>query len=636
MGKIIGIDLGTTNSCVAVFEGNEPVVITNSEGKRTTPSVVGFVEGGERKVGDPAKRQAITNPKKTVYSIKRFMGETYDQSRKEAERVPFTVVNEGGYPRVQIDDRKYTPQEISAMVLQKMKKTAEDYLGQEVTDAVITVPAYFSDSQRQATKEAGAIAGLNVRRIVNEPTAAALAYGVDKSNKDMKIAVFDLGGGTFDISILEFGGGVFEVLSTNGDTHLGGDDFDQVIIDWLVNGFKADEGIDLSKDPMAMQRLKEAAEKAKIELSSTTSTEINLPYITAEGGVPKHLVKTLTRSQFEQLAHELIQNCLVPCQNAIRDAKLSTSDIDEVILVGGSSRIPAVQTLVKNYFGKEPSKGVNPDEVVAVGAAIQGAILNKESGVGDIVLLDVTPLTLGIETMGGVMTKLIEANTTIPCKKSEVFSTAADNQTEVTIHVLQGERPIAAQNKSIGQFNLTGIAPARRGVPQIEVTFDIDANGILNVSAKDKATGKEQSIRIEASSGLSDDEIKRMKAEAEQNAENDKKERERIDKLNQADSMIFTTENFLKDNGEKIPADQKPAIEEALSKLKDAHKSGDVAAIDTAINNLNTIMQAASQQMYQQAGPQPGAGQQAGQQGGQQGGQNPDDNIQDADFEEVK
>lgn len=632
MGKIIGIDLGTTNSCVAVFEGNEPVVITNSEGKRTTPSVVGFVEGGERKVGDPAKRQAITNPKKTVYSIKRFMGETYDQSRKEAERVPFTVVNEGGYPRVQIDDRKYTPQEISAMVLQKMKKTAEDYLGQEVTDAVITVPAYFSDSQRQATKEAGAIAGLNVRRIVNEPTAAALAYGVDKSNKDMKIAVFDLGGGTFDISILEFGGGVFEVLSTNGDTHLGGDDFDQVIIDWLVNGFKADEGIDLSKDPMAMQRLKEAAEKAKIELSSTTSTEINLPYITAEGGVPKHLVKTLTRSQFEQLAHELIQNCLVPCQNAIRDAKLSTSDIDEVILVGGSSRIPAVQTLVKNYFGKEPSKGVNPDEVVAVGAAIQGAILNKESGVGDIVLLDVTPLTLGIETMGGVMTKLIEANTTIPCKKSEVFSTAADNQTEVTIHVLQGERPMAAQNKSIGQFNLTGIAPARRGVPQIEVTFDIDANGILNVSAKDKATGKEQSIRIEASSGLSDDEIKRMKAEAEQNAENDKKERERIDKLNQADSMIFTTENFLKDNGDKIPADQKPAIEEALSKLKDAHKSGDVAAIDTAINNLNTIMQAASQQMYQQAGPQPGAGQQAG----QQGGQNSDDNIQDADFEEVK
>ena len=636
MGKIIGIDLGTTNSCVSVFEGNEPVVIANSEGKRTTPSIVGFVEGGERKIGDPAKRQAITNPQKTVYSVKRFMGETYDQCRREAERVPFTVVNEGGYPRVQIDDRKYTPQEISAMVLQKMKKTAEDYLGQEVTDAVITVPAYFSDSQRQATKEAGTIAGLNVRRIVNEPTAAALAYGVDKANKDMKIAVFDLGGGTFDISILEFGGGVFEVLSTNGDTHLGGDDFDQVIIDWLINGFKADEGIDLSRDPMAMQRLKEAAEKAKIELSSTSSTEINLPYITAEGGVPKHLVKTLTRAQFEQLAHELIQNCLIPCQNAVRDAKLSTSDIDEVILVGGSSRIPAVQTLVKNYFGKEPSKGVNPDEVVAVGAAIQGAILNKESGVGDIVLLDVTPLTLGIETMGGVMTKLIDANTTIPCKKSEVFSTAADNQTEVTIHVLQGERPMAAQNKSIGQFNLTGIAPARRGVPQIEVTFDIDANGILNVSAKDKATGKEQSIRIEASSGLNDEEIKRMKAEAEQNAENDKKERERVDKMNQADSMIFTTENFLKDNGDKIPADQKPAIEDALNKLKDAHKRGDVAAIDTAINNLNTVMQAASQQMYQggAAGQQQAGQQQAGQQSG--AGQSSDDTIQDADFEEVK
>ena len=638
MGKIIGIDLGTTNSCVAVFEGNEPVVIANSEGKRTTPSVVGFVEGGERKVGDPAKRQAITNPEKTIYSIKRFMGETYDQCKKEAERVPFKVVNEGGYPRVQIDDRKYTPQEISAMILQKMKKTAEDYLGQEVTDAVITVPAYFSDSQRQATKEAGQIAGLNVQRIVNEPTAAALAYGVDKANKDMKIAVFDLGGGTFDISILEFGGGVFEVLSTNGDTHLGGDDFDQVIIDWLVNGFKAEEGVDLTKDPMAMQRLKEAAEKAKIELSSSSSTEINLPYITAEGGVPKHLVKTLTRSQFEQLAHSLIQACLVPCQNAIRDAKLQTSDIDEVILVGGSSRIPAVQTLVKNYFGKEPSKGVNPDEVVAVGAAIQGAILNKESGVGDIVLLDVTPLTLGIETMGGVMTKLIDANSTIPCKKSEVFSTAADNQTEVTIHVLQGERPMAAQNKSIGQFNLTGIAPARRGVPQIEVTFDIDANGILNVSAKDKATGKEQSIRIEASSGLSEDEINRMKAEAEQNAAADKAEREKIDKLNQADSMIFTTENFLKDNGDKIPADQKSGIESALQQLRDAHKSADVAAIDTAINNLNTVMQAASQQMYsqaggQQAGPQPGAdaGQQAQQEQPKQ-----DETIQDADFEEVK
>ena len=635
MGKIIGIDLGTTNSCVAVFEGNEPVVIANSEGKRTTPSVVGFVEGGERKVGDPAKRQAITNPEKTVYSIKRFMGETYEQCQKEAERVPFKVVNEGGYPRVQIDDRKYTPQEISAMVLQKMKKTAEDYLGQEVTDAVITVPAYFSDSQRQATKEAGQIAGLNVQRIVNEPTAAALAYGVDKANKDMKIAVFDLGGGTFDISILEFGGGVFEVLSTNGDTHLGGDDFDQVIIDWLADGFKSEEGIDLRKDPMAMQRLKEAAEKAKIELSSSSSTEINLPYITAEGGVPKHLVKTLTRSQFEQLAHSLIQACLVPCQNAIRDAKLQTSDIDEVILVGGSSRIPAVQTLVKNYFGKEPSKGVNPDEVVAVGAAIQGAILNKESGVGDIVLLDVTPLTLGIETMGGVMTKLIDANSTIPCKKSEVFSTAADNQTEVTIHVLQGERPMAAQNKSIGQFNLTGIAPARRGVPQIEVTFDIDANGILNVSAKDKATGKEQSIRIEASSGLSEEEINRMKAEAEQNAAADKAEREKIDKLNQADSMIFTTENFLKDNGDKIPADQKSGIESALQQLRDAHKSADVAAIDTAINNLNTVMQAASQQMYSQAGGQQ-AGPQSGADAGQQEQPKQDDTIQDADFEEVK
>ena len=643
MGKIIGIDLGTTNSCVAVFEGNEPVVIANSEGKRTTPSVIGFMKDGERKVGDPAKRQAITNPKNTVYSIKRFMGETYEQSKMEAERVPYTVINDNGYPKVQIDGaaHPYTPQEISAMVLQKMKKTAEDYLGQEVSDAVITVPAYFSDSQRQATKEAGAIAGLNVRRIVNEPTAAALAYGVDKANKDMKIAVFDLGGGTFDISILEFGGGVFEVLATNGDTHLGGDDFDQVIIDWLANGFQADEGIDLRKDPMAMQRLKEAAEKAKIELSSTTSTEINLPYISAEGGVPKHLVKTLTRSQFEQLAHNLIQACLVPCQNAIRDAKLSTSDIDEVILVGGSSRIPAVQTLVKNYFGKEPSKGVNPDEVVAVGAAIQGAILNNEKGAGDIVLLDVTPLTLGIETMGGVMTKLIDANTTIPAKKSEVFSTAVDNQTAVTIHVLQGERPMAAQNKSIGQFNLEGIAPARRGVPQIEVTFDIDANGILNVSAKDKATGKAQSIRIEASSSLSKDDMERMKAEAKANEEADKKEREKVDKMNQADSMIFTTENFLKDNADKIPADKKPAIEQALQQLKDAHKSGDVAAIDTATAALNTAVQAASAQMYGQAGPQAGAqGFQGGANAGQQQADNSsakqDDNIQDADFEEVK
>ena len=643
MGKIIGIDLGTTNSCVAVFEGNEPVVIANSEGKRTTPSVVGFVDNGERKIGDPAKRQAITNPKRTVSSIKRFMGETYDQVQKEISRVPFAVQRgENNTPRVDIDGRLYTPQEISAMVLQKMKKTAEDYLGQEVTEAVITVPAYFSDSQRQATKEAGQIAGLEVKRIVNEPTAAALAYGVDKSNKDMKIAVFDLGGGTFDISILEFGGGVFEVLSTNGDTHLGGDDFDQVVIDWLVQEFKNDEGADLKADPMAMQRLKEAAEKAKIELSSSSSTEINLPYIMPVGGVPKHLVKTLTRAKFESLAHNLIQACLAPCQKAVEDAKLSTADIDEVILVGGSSRIPAVQTLVKDFFGKEPSKGVNPDEVVAVGACIQGAILNKEGGVGDIVLLDVTPLTLGIETMGGVMTKLIESNTTIPCKKSEVFSTAADNQTEVTIHVLQGERPMASQNKSIGQFNLTGIAPARRGVPQIEVTFDIDANGILKVSAKDKATGKEQAIRIEASSGLSKDEIDRMKAEAESNAENDKKEREKIDKMNQADSMIFQTENQLKELGDKIPADKKPAIEQALQSLKDAHKSGDVTAIDNAINALNAAWQTASAQMYQGAdaqSAQDGAGfngANAGQQTSQEQPKSDKDDIQDADFEEVK
>ena len=639
MGKIIGIDLGTTNSCVSVFEGNEPVVIANSEGKRTTPSVVAFVDGGERKVGDPAKRQAITNPKKTIYSIKRFMGENYDQVQKEISRMPYTVVRgENNTPRVEIDGRQYTPQEISAMILQKMKKTAEDYLGQEVTEAVITVPAYFSDSQRQATKEAGQIAGLDVKRIVNEPTAAALAYGIDKANKDMKIAVFDLGGGTFDISILEFGGGVFEVLSTNGDTHLGGDDFDHVIIDWLVQEFKNDEGADLTTDPMAMQRLKEAAEKAKIELSSSTSTEINLPYIMPVGGVPKHLVKTLTRAKFEALAHGLIEACKVPCEAALKGAGLNTSDIDEVILVGGSTRIPAVQALVENFFGKTPSKGVNPDEVVAVGAAIQGAILNKESGVGDVVLLDVTPLSLGIETLGGVMTKLIDANTTIPCKKSQVFSTAEDNQPEVTIHVLQGERQFARDNKSIGRFNLAGIAPARRGVPQIEVTFDIDAHGILNVSAKDKATGKEQTIRIEASSGLSKEEIDRMKAEAEANAEADKKERERVDKLNQADSMIFQTENQLKELGDKIPADKKAPIEAALNKLKEAHKSQDLAAVEAATAELNNAWQAASAQMYQQ-GAQPGAeqpGAQAGPQPGANSSDNKKDDIQDADFEEVK
>ena len=637
MGKIIGIDLGTTNSCVSVFEGNEPVVIANSEGKRTTPSVVAFVEGGERKVGDPAKRQAITNPKRTVYSIKRFMGETYDQVTKEIARMPYEVVKgENNTPRVKIDDRQYTPQEISAMILQKMKKTAEDYLGQEVKEAVITVPAYFSDSQRQATKEAGQIAGLEVKRIVNEPTAAALAYGLEKSKKDMKIAVFDLGGGTFDISILELGGGVFEVLSTNGNTHLGGDDFDHVIINWLVEEFKNDEGADLTQDPMAMQRLKEAAEKAKIELSSTTTTEINLPYIMPVGGVPKHLVKTLTRAKFEQLAHQLIEDCKVPCQEALQSAGLNTSDIDEVILVGGSSRIPAVQEMVKNFFGKEPSKGVNPDEVVAVGAAVQGAIMNKEEGVGDIVLLDVTPLSLGIETMGGVMTKLIEANATIPCKKSQVFSTAEDNQPEVTIHVLQGERPMAAQNKSIGRFNLAGIAPARRGIPQIEVTFDIDANGILNVSAKDKATGKEQAIRIEASSGLSQEEIDRMKAEAQANEEADKKEKERIDKLNQADSMAFQTENQLKDLGDKLPADKKSVIEAALQKLKDAHKAQDINAIDAAIKELNDAWQAASADMYQQTGgaQQPGAD--ADSQGGAQQDTQSKDDIQDADCEEVK
>ena len=637
MGKIIGIDLGTTNSCVAVMEGSEPVVIPNSEGHRTTPSIVAFTDGGERKVGDPAKRQAITNPKRTVFSIKRFMGEQYDKVLGDIERAPYAIVKgANNTPRVEIDGRQYTPQEISAIILQKMKKTAEDYLGQEVTEAVITVPAYFSDSQRQATKEAGEIAGLKVRRIINEPTAAALAYGMDKKNKDMKIAVYDLGGGTFDISILELGDGVFEVKSTNGDTHLGGDDFDHVLIDYMAEAFKAEHGVDLRQDPMALQRLKEAAEKAKIELSSSQSTEINLPYIMPINGIPQHLVMTLTRAKFEQLCDHLVQKTIEPCRIALRDAGLSASDIDEVILVGGSTRIPAIQQVVESFFGKTPNKGVNPDEVVAVGASIQGGVLTGE--VKDVLLLDVTPLSLGIETLGGVFTKLIEANTTIPTRKNQVFSTAVDNQPSVDINVCQGERSMAKDNKSLGRFHLDGIPAAPRGVPQIEVTFDIDANGILNVSAKDLGTGKEQKIRIEASSGLTEEEIQRMRDEAKANEEKDKQEKERIEKINAADSNIFATEKQLKEYGDKIPADKKLAIEGALAKLKEAHKNADIAAIDAAIAELNTAWQAASQEIYQaQQAQQAQQGAQgnpnAGAQGGaQQGGAQPED----VEFEEVK